>query len=580
MSGGAARWPGMHDQSNSPQDRNEPRGSGPRPRHERGQQRRGHGQAQRPGQGQGPRRDGRDDRGGRRDFGGRGPQGEARGGGPRGPREGGDRRATPVAPAVVQAGVPHGSREGGWLPDLVYTGEKFESGLAFFADAQGRITRFSREPADLAAARRLPGQAALPGLVDAHSQAWRRLARGRLALPGKGSVASAAAGREVLEFVAGRLGDEEVFDVARMVFLELLLGGVTCLGEFHFLHQRAGGATSGEGGGGGDAAWASREVIRAAHDVGIRIALLRVAYARGGYGAGGAPAARFATPAAEQFVRETEALRVAVEKEFSADEAWLGVGVHSLAAVPLEQAKAIATYARAQRMRFHARVSTTAEENAACVAEFGKSPVALLAEHGMVDKRFTAVGAAHASEEEIRLLGAARAMVTVCPSAAFEAGERVAPIEKLLAASAGVALGSDGHAQTDLLREARLLEYHLRAEKRAGRGMSGDAAKALFHAATVTGARSLGATTGALEVGRPADFFTVNLGDASVAGADAESLLGQVVFGLERRAIRDVWVGARQRIAGGRHVNQGAIVGRFVEVQRRVWGGDAGLTGT
>ena len=47
--------------------------------------------------------------------------------------------------------MPHGAREGGWLPDLVYTGETFEAGLAFFADATGRITRFSREPADLAA---------------------------------------------------------------------------------------------------------------------------------------------------------------------------------------------------------------------------------------------------------------------------------------------------------------------------------------------------------------------------------------------------------------------------------------------
>jgi hypothetical protein len=65
----------------------------------------------------------------------------------------------------------------------------------------------------------------------------------------------------------------------------------------------------------------------------------------------------------------------------------------------------------------------------------------------------------------------------------------------------------------------------------------------------------------------------VNLYDVSIAGADAESLLANVVFSLERRAIRDVWIGARQRIVNGRHPNQGPIVGRFVDVQRRVWGG-------
>ncbi len=98
-----------------------------------------------------------------------------------------------------------------------------------------------------------------------------------------------------------------------------------------------------------------------------------------------------------------------------------------------------------------------------------------------------------------------------------------------------------------------------------------DAATTLFHAATVTGARSLGATTGALEVGRPADFFTVNLFDPSIVGAEPDVLLNNIVFALERRAIRDVWVGARQRIANGRHALHGPIVGRFVDAQKKIW---------
>ena len=77
-----------------------------------------------------------------------------------------------------QTGAKTAAAEAGWLPDCVYTEGKFESGLAFFADDLGRITRFSREPADLAAARRMPGQAALPGLVNGHSQAFQRALRG------------------------------------------------------------------------------------------------------------------------------------------------------------------------------------------------------------------------------------------------------------------------------------------------------------------------------------------------------------------------------------------------------------------
>jgi formimidoylglutamate deiminase len=216
--------------------------------------------------------------------------------------------------------------------------------------------------------------------------------------------------------------------------------------------------------------------------------------------------------------------------------------------------------------------STTVEENAACVAEFGRTPITLLAELGFVDKRFTAIDAIHISDEEVKLLGTARAAVCACPGSEQNLGLGVAPVKKILAAGAGVALGSDTQAQIDLLGEARQLEYRLRTNGQQRTGLATDAATALFHAATVNGARSLGATGGALEVGRPADFFTVNLFDPSIAGADAGSLLSNIVFALERRAIRDVWVGARQRIAGGRHVNHGPIVGRFVDAQKRIWG--------
>lgn len=457
---------------------------------------------------------------------------------------------------MVKSGVPHGATESGWLPDCVYTGEKFESGVAFFADAVGRITRFSREAADLAAARRLEGQAALPGLVNTHSHSFHRVLRGR----------TEQRAREAHDRAVARLSDEDVFDTARMAFMEMLVSGITCVGEFQYLHQQPDGTPW------PDANHLSREIIRAAHDVGIRIALLKVAYARGDFNGDPSSApVRFRTATAEQFVRETDALRIVVEKEFPADEAWLGVGVHSLAHVPLDHVKAIAGYARAQRMRWHAHVSTSAAENAACVAEYGRTPVALLAEHGVVDKRFTAVNALHLTDDEVKLLGTARASICACPITEHNLGLGSAPIEKLVAAGAGIAFGTDSHIQIDLLKDARLLEYHLRMTRQQRGVIAADAATALFHAATVTGARCLGATSGALEVGRPADFFTVNLYDLSIAGADAETLMANVVFSLERRAIRDVWVGARQRVANGRHPLNGPIVGRFVDLQRRLW---------
>jgi formimidoylglutamate deiminase len=462
------------------------------------------------------------------------------------------RLAAAPTPVVVRTGVPHGATESGWLPDCVYTGEKFETGLAFFADALGRITRFSREPADLASARRLEGQAALPGLVNAHSHSFQRLLRGR--------------SEQDMPHVIARLSEEDVFDTARLAFLEMLLAGITCVGEFHFLRQRPDGS-----------AWAdpnllAREVARAAHEVGLRIALLNVAYVRPEIGSPGAASARFKVAAIDAFLRDTEQLRTEIEKEFPADEVWLGTGAHSLGAVPLDAIRAVAGYARTHRLRFHVHASHATTENAACVSEYGRAPIALLAEQGVIDKRFTAVGAIAVSDDEIKALGAARAMVCTCPGSDFAQGLGGAPVDKLIAAGAGVGFGTDSHQTVDVLKDARLLELHLRASRGARSGIAADPATALFHAATVTGARSLGATSGALEVGRPADFFTVNLYDPSIVGADPTTLLANVVFALERRAIREVWVGARQRIANGRHIAHGAIVGRFVDARRRLWG--------
>jgi formimidoylglutamate deiminase len=431
----------------------------------------------------------------------------------------------------------------------------------------GRISRFSREPADLEAAWRLAGQAALPGLVNAHSHAFHRTLRGRTERrAGGGERDPLASWREAHDAAAAKLSAEDIFDTARMVFVEMLLSGITCVGEFHYLHHQPDGTPW------PDANFASREILRAAHDVGIRIALLKVAWTRADFkvAAGSAPA-RFRTSPVDQFLRELETLRVSVEGDFPNDEAWLGVAPHSLATVSIDDCKAIATYAHAKRMRLHMHVAARADEVAACSAEYGRTPVALLAEHGLVDKRFTAIHAIDITDEEAKLLGNARASVCACPSAEHNLGFGIAPIEKLVAAGAGLALGTDSQIQIDLLKEARLLEYDLRAARRQRPGLAPEAAKALLHAATFTGARSLGATGGALEVGRPADFFTVNLFDPALAGADAESLLANILFSGERRMVRDVWIGARQRLAGGRHVNQGPIIGRFVDLQKRIW---------
>ncbi len=93
----------------------------------------------------------------------------------------------------------------------------------------------------------------------------------------------------------------------------------------------------------------------------------------------------------------------------------------------------------------------------------------------------------------------------------------------------------------------------------------------LFECATMNGAESIGASSGALETGRPADFFTVDLDDFSIAGASADELLACIVFSLSRTAVRDVCVGGELIIEDGRHRAEREIVQSFAALQRKLW---------
>jgi formimidoylglutamate deiminase len=96
-------------------------------------------------------------------------------------------------------------------------------------------------------------------------------------------------------------------------------------------------------------------------------------------------------------------------------------------------------------------------------------------------------------------------------------------------------------------------------------------ANRLFDCATANGARSIGAPGGVLEPGRPADFFTIDLDDPSIAGVSPKDLLSSIVFSASRAAIREVVIGGKPVVSEGRHLIQDEVIERFNELQKRLW---------
>lgn len=445
-------------------------------------------------------------------------------------------------------------RETGWTADFVYRNGGFESGVAMFADEAGRITRLSREPSDLAQARRFSNRVILPGLVNAHSHSFQRAIRGRTEERGGAGQDTFWTWRERMYRAANRLSPEDVYDVARMAFFEMLCSGVTSVGEFHYLHNALDGTRY------DDPNLLALHVVGAARETGIRIVLLRTAYLRAGYQKAANPLqARFITPSADTFLADTEALR---------NCAAVGIAPHSVRALPIDYLREIVRYAHASDLPVHMHVAEQPAEVDECIAEYGRRPVQLLTDELIVDSSFTAVHGIYVTEEEIQSLGEARATVCACPTTERNLGDGAVPADRLMAAGAGICFGSDSNVQIDVLEDARCLEYHLRM-KRLERAVL--APERLLVAATESGAAALGMNGGSLEAGRPADFFTLDLNDASIAGADEQSLLANIVFSTNRTAIRDVFVNGAQVIRDGRHALEEEIVRKFAEVQRRLW---------
>ena len=458
-----------------------------------------------------------------------------------------------------------------WLPDLVYQDGRFVSGLAIVCNAEGRIARISQSPEDLRSARRLHGRAVLPGLVNVHSHSFQRAIRARTEHRTSADRDTFWTWREAMYHAATRLTPEDIYEVARMAFMEMLLSGVTTVGEFHYLHHSPNGTPY------EDRNLLAEQVVRAAQETGLRIALQRTAYVRAGWQKAANPLqARFITPGVEDFIEDTNALRASLASRFTPECAWVSVAPHSVRAVPLPYLLDVVSYARKHKLKVHMHVSEQPAEIEACESEYGARPFAVLRQHQILDASFTAVHAIHITDAEIGFLREAGAKVCACPTTERNLGDGIGPTERLTSRAVGICYGSDSNVQIDLLEDARQLEYHLRLKLLQRAILAPDAgvdslAARLFDNATRTGAESVGVPAGCLEPGRLADFFTVGLDDPSIAGAGEESLLSNIVFSAERTAIRGVFVGGQPVVEDGRHRLQQEIVARFSDVQRKLW---------
>lgn len=342
-------------------------------------------------------------------------------------------------------------------------------------------------PLDPAARRPRSPSLELPALATAHSHAFQRALRGDTQRPGPAGTDDFWSWRTAMYSLADSLTPESIRAISLVAYRELHAAGVRTVGEFHYVHHQPGGAPYAERTVLADA------VISAAREAGLRIALLRVVYARAG--AGRAPEGaqrRFSDASLDLALADVDALRA---RHAADDGVRVGVAPHSVRAVPPEWLGEIAAFAARGGLPIHMHVAEQPGEIEACLAETGRRPVELLDERGVLGDRFVAVHATHLAPHEPALLGRAGAFVCLCPTTERDLGDGLADVGALRAAGVRLCTGIDSHVITHPLEELRAIDLGERL--RTGRRITVRAggrtpAEELWRIGSVLGAQACG----------------------------------------------------------------------------------------
>jgi formiminoglutamate deiminase len=379
----------------------------------------------------------------------------------------------------------------------------------------------------------------IPGLANAHSHAFHRALRSRTQI-GRGDFWT---WRDQMYAVANRLDPENYLALARATYAEMALAGITCIGEFHYVHHPPGGVRYSDRNAMGAA------LIEAAAQVGVRLTLLDTCYLAGGIGEPlSSVQQRFGDGDAAAWAARVDDLA-------GADHVRVGAAIHSVRAVPTDQLGEVADWARARAVPLHFHLSEQRAENDACIEGYGVSPTRLLADVGALSASAVAVHATHLTADDIALLASSSTGVCLCPTTERDLADGIGPAGALAAAGVALSVGSDGQSVIDLFEEARGVEL----DERLASGVRGTfSAGALLDSMTVSGHRALGwSDAGQLAVGMRADLVAVDLESRRTGGGGATA--ETVVFAASTSDVTDVVVDGNVVVKGREHVRLGDI---------------------
>jgi formimidoylglutamate deiminase len=364
----------------------------------------------------------------------------------------------------------------------------------------------------------------LPGFVNAHSHAFQRAMRGIVERVDPAHPHDDFwTWREAMYAAARRLDPDSAHAVALLAYREMVAAGYVAVGEFHYIHHRPDGSPYTPPNA------MALATANAADEAGIAQVLLMTAYERAGAGLAPTPGQRrFCDPTAAAYLARVDAL---------AQERPGGVGLapHSVRAVSRAWLTEIGRYAEATGMVVHIHACEQRREIEECLAEYGRRPIELLADAGVLGPRTTIVHGTHASDGELDLLAQAGASVCLCPTTEANLGDGYLPALRLFERGIRMCIGTDSNTVIDPVVELREIEAVARrtAERRnvlVPAGADGPTGY-LLEVGGRFGAEALGLAAVPAEV-------ELDLSHPTLAGVAESDALAALIFGGSAAALR------------------------------------------
>ena len=310
----------------------------------------------------------------------------------------------------------------------------------------------------------------LPGLVNCHCHAPMTLLRGvGGGLPLKRWL------EEAIFPLEAKLTDEDVHAGALWGAMEMLAGGTTTVADMYEWNYQ-----------------------HAFLEAGMRARVTTV-------GRLGAPG-RLA-----ECIERTRSWNERMRGEARGD-VYMDICVHSEYLTDEHFCRELAAANRELGRRLHVHVSETRREHEECVARHGKTPIAYLAETGLLDRGGYAAHCVWCTDDDFRIMAERNVALVHNPTSNMKLGSGFARIVRAMELGVNVALGTDGPASNDNLDMFE--EMHLASL--VHKGLANDPTVLspwdVIDMATKNGAKALGrGDVGEIAVGKRADLCVVDL---------------------------------------------------------------------